>query len=238
MRSGRIVHPLIPTLVFSILLVVVLVSRATALLITFSDPASFDSVAGDVFPLPLSNLSQGPGEHLVCLPPNPLRGTPCRASVDGVTFTATKAFPEFNQRPELRVFDISGDTHISMAGTPLRPRDFFFTFSGHAIGFEIEPFAFPGSPVSLRITEADGHRTSLTVFTLTGGSFFGATSDIGFERLSVWSPVFHGSTNSFLLSDFVVDELSEPTPEPTTLFLFGTVATGLGIAAWRRRCHA
>jgi hypothetical protein len=65
MRSGRIVHPLMPAPVFSILLVALLVSPANTLLITFSDRNVFDFVAGDVFPLPLSDLSQAPGEHLV-----------------------------------------------------------------------------------------------------------------------------------------------------------------------------
>jgi hypothetical protein len=216
-----------------ILLLALLVSSANALLITFSDQGVFDFVAGDTVSLPLASISQGPGEHLLCQPPNPFSRRPCRVTVDDVTFTATRAFPEFNQRPELRVVGgAAGDTLISMAGTPLGPRDFFFTFSGHTIGFDIAPFAFPGSPVSLRITEADGERTSLTVFTLTGGSFFGATSDVGFSRFSLWSPVYHGSTNSFLLENFVVDSLTEPvpttTPEPTTLLLFGSAMAGLG----------
>jgi len=32
--------------------------------------------------------------------------------------------------------------------------------------------------------------------------------------------------------------LDVPTPEPTTLLLFGTTVAGLGVSAWRRRCWA
>jgi hypothetical protein len=102
--------------------------------------------------------------------------------------------------------------------------------NSHFIGLDVRNgLIFPVVPIAFLFTEADGTETSLSV--ITGlSAFLGATSDIGFGQLSLYSAGTSANTN-FTIANVAV----APTPEPATLLLSGTTAAGLGLARWYQR---
>jgi hypothetical protein len=97
---------------------------------------------------------------------------------------------------------------------------------GHVVGFLRQPdgtFSFFDVPDAF-----DPFRPGTTLFSdmndreVVVGHFFSSTSPSG---------GFVASLDAFIPPPL------EPTPEPTTLLLFGTSAAGLGLARWRQRRH-
>jgi len=212
------------------LAVALLASPALGAPIIFTDRNVFDRVIGQHELVTFEEFPVGP----VCLPANAFISDPCRLTIDGVTFSASRGFPEVNQRPELSIESGLGaplSKGLVSNNIPIAPGDFSLSFNGHALALDVVTAATFGSPVTVDFTEADGTHTAYTIFAvINGGAFFGVKSDVGFSSLSLYAPLVEGARYNFLIDNVAL----EPVPEPTTILLWSSTMAGLGLA-WRRQ---
>jgi hypothetical protein len=222
---------LMPIRSFMILLAVALAtSPALGAPVIFTDRNVFDRVIGQHELVTFEEFPIGP----VCLPDNAFTSDPCRLTIDGVTFSASRGFPEMNQRPQLRIESGLGaplSKGLFSSIIPTAPGDFALSFNSHVLGLDVVTAATLGAPVTLDFTQADGTHTEYTIFAvINGGAFFGVKSDVGFSSLSLYAPSVDGVRYNFLIDNVAL----EPVPEPTTLLLWSTTMAGFGLA-WRKQ---
>lgn len=194
--------------------------------ILFNSRSSFEAAAGQVDTITFEEFAGG----LLCDP----RGFgPCSFETRGITFTST--VPNFNpvfQRPMLAI-DRFGTARIVSSGIPVAPDQFFLTFSGPFIGFDVLSTSGVGHVVSVILSESDGSQTPITISALPpppfgAGTFFGAISPIGFQKVSLFSVPSDGVRYNIEIDNVAI------IPEPNTLALLGSGLIGMAIFCWKR----
>jgi len=150
----------------------------------------------------------------------------CSFGTRGITFATPVGGNFFIGRDS---FQTNPTATLGALGIPAAPDEFTVTFSSRFIGLDVA-VAGPPTAVTFVLSESDGTRTSSTIsaFTEFGGgiTFFGAISDISFEKISIFKPTSPSGSNS----NFEIDNVSTTIiPEPDTLLLltFGLTAMAL-----------
>ena len=176
-------------------------SPVSAAPIFYTNRADFNAAAN---PTELITFASASGPIVGC-PFNPIPFDSCVLALAGITFVSIAGHQENGIIILSPVLTGGGGSALGTSLIPNSPNQYFALVSGNCFGMDIVGSA--GSPIYITLTEASGAATTVSLFAPTV-TFVGATSDVGFTKVSFYSPRPH-QTN-FLIDNVAYSPSGAP----------------------------
>ncbi len=184
-------------------------SPISAAPVFYTNRADFNAAANPTELITFASTSR----PIVGCPFNPIPFDSCVLPLAGITFVSIAGHQENGIIELSPILTGGGGNHLLTNLIPNSPNQYFALLSGNCFGLDILGFAvFPPTPIYITLTEASGAATTVSLFapppTFT---FFGATSDVGFTKVSFYST--GPSRTNFLIDSVAYSPSGAPGPD-------------------------
>jgi hypothetical protein len=180
-------------------------SPVSAAPVFYTNRADFNAAANPTELLTFASVSQ----PIVGCPFNPITFESCVLPLAGITFVSIAGHQENGIIELSPVLTGGGGRGLQTSLIPLSPNQYFALLSGNCFGLNIVASSY-STPIYITLTEASGAATTVSLFA-PPGTFFGATSDVGFTKVSFYSGPLQGT--NFLIDNVAYSPSGAPGPD-------------------------